>query len=143
MGTNTSSFSGGLRKEFMVEGVSAGGNFAAVLALKARDDPSLKRKLPGQVLQVHILCFTPFLSRETKKYRPLCTFLRSLDRWKPGLLLTEQNKSVPILTPTQLPEVYGMGGITCRHYHWKYTRLLLAVEDIMIYVAASYIERST
>ncbi|KAF8583022.1 hypothetical protein K439DRAFT_1661517 [Ramaria rubella] len=88
--TNTSSISGDLTKGFMVGGVSAGGNFAAVLALKARDDPSLKGKLTGQVLQVPILCPHPVFP----------------EKWKSELLSTEQNKDAPILTPTQLLEYY-------------------------------------
>ncbi|KAF8583026.1 hypothetical protein K439DRAFT_1617830 [Ramaria rubella] len=72
--TNTSSFSGDPTK-----GLTAGGNFAAVvLALRARDDPSLKGKLTGQVLQVPILCSTLFFQRNKWRNRKISTIVHVL-----------------------------------------------------------------
>jgi hypothetical protein len=58
-------------KGFIAFGISAGANFAAVLAIRARDDPSFMAKLTGQVLQIPYLCDPDF-------YPDKCVFFMSI-----------------------------------------------------------------
>ncbi|KAF8583025.1 hypothetical protein K439DRAFT_110371 [Ramaria rubella] len=88
---NASSFSGDVRKGLLVGGPSAGGNLAAVVALRARDDPELKGKLTGQILQVPMICSPPAYP----------------EKWKSELLSMDQNKDAPLLTRHDLEGSYN------------------------------------
>jgi len=82
---HTSQLKADLGKGFIVCGASAGGNLAAVMAILARDDPSLKIKPTGQVLMIPELY--------TKSLHPLEKYkdeLQSMDE------LTDND---PILVP--------------------------------------------
>ncbi|KAJ7465459.1 Alpha/Beta hydrolase protein, partial [Mycena galericulata] len=81
--TSTSLFSADLMKGFLVCGLSAGGNLAAILAHRARDDPFFEdKKLTGQLLQVP----------------PVVHPNAVPEKYKPRLLSFEQNKDAPLLT---------------------------------------------
>ncbi|KZT37851.1 hypothetical protein SISSUDRAFT_817387 [Sistotremastrum suecicum HHB10207 ss-3] len=82
-------------KGFLVGGISAGGNFAAVISLLARDDPFFKtHPLTGQILQVPAVCMSSVYP----------------DRWKDQLVSTEELAEAPVLTKwsiKQFIEQYG------------------------------------
>ncbi|KAF9255046.1 hypothetical protein L218DRAFT_1008990 [Marasmius fiardii PR-910] len=83
--THPELFSASLKKGFIVGGPSAGGNIAAVLAHRARDDPFFTRNgtpITGQVLQIPCLIHTGAYP----------------DRYKSSLLSMEQNKDAPSLS---------------------------------------------
>ncbi|KAL0568279.1 hypothetical protein V5O48_013708 [Marasmius crinis-equi] len=76
-------FSASLRKGFIVGGASAGGNLAAVIVHRARDDPFFKdTPITGQLLQIPCLIHP--------KAQP--------DKYKSALLSMEQNKDAPSLS---------------------------------------------
>jgi len=54
--TRAKEFGGDASKGLLVAGLSAGGNLAAVVALRARDDSAFPGKVTGQLLQVPGLC---------------------------------------------------------------------------------------
>ncbi|KAF8583028.1 alpha/beta-hydrolase [Ramaria rubella] len=88
---NASSFSGDVRKGLLVGGPSAGGNLTAVVALRARDDPELKGKLTGQILQIPMICSPPAYP----------------EKWKSELLSMDQNKDAPLLTRDEMTAYYA------------------------------------
>ncbi|KAF8580618.1 hypothetical protein K439DRAFT_1619718 [Ramaria rubella] len=88
---NASSLSADLAKGFLVGGASAGGNIAAVISLKARDDPFLQGKLTGQILQVPIVC-PPGAYPE---------------KWKDELLSMTQNSDAPLVTRKDISLIYA------------------------------------
>ncbi|KAF8575619.1 hypothetical protein K439DRAFT_1398020 [Ramaria rubella] len=87
---NASSLSADLAKGFLVGGASAGGNIAAVISLKARDDPFLQGKLTGQILQIPVVC-------PSDAYP---------EKWKDELLSMTQNSDAPLLTRKELSLLY-------------------------------------
>ncbi|KAF9269813.1 hypothetical protein L218DRAFT_940046 [Marasmius fiardii PR-910] len=75
-------FSASLKKGFIVGGLSAGGNLAAVLSWVARDDPFFKdTPLTGQLMQVPVLLHHNGVP----------------EKYKSSLLSFEQNKDSPLL----------------------------------------------
>ncbi|KAF8589586.1 hypothetical protein K439DRAFT_1628592 [Ramaria rubella] len=89
--SNPSFISADLNKGFLIGGTSSGGNLAAVVALKARDDPQLQGKITGQILQVPIICAYQVFP----------------EKYKSELLSFEQNKDAPILPVEQFKDIYG------------------------------------
>ncbi|CAL1713858.1 unnamed protein product [Somion occarium] len=80
---NASLLSASISRGFIVAGVSAGGNLAAAVALRARDDPFFTgRKLSGQILQI------PQVIHPDAKP----------EQYKSQLLSLEINKDAPFLT---------------------------------------------
>lgn len=75
-------------KGLVVGGISAGANFAAVIALRARSDPVLRGRITGQMLQMPWLCVPT-------AYPP---------RWRNELASWEENKS----SPSSLIETSGI-----------------------------------
>ncbi|KAJ7110518.1 Alpha/Beta hydrolase protein [Mycena epipterygia] len=81
--THAADISGSLAKGFLVGGASAGANYAAALAHRARDDPFFaERKLTGHILQVPMVLHPAAYPEELK----------------PELLSIEQNKDAPVIT---------------------------------------------
>lgn len=84
--THPELFSASLKKGFIVGGPSAGGNLAAVIAHKARDDPTCfagkGTPVTGQLLQIPTLC-------HYKAYP---------EKYKSSLVSMEQNKDAPGLS---------------------------------------------
>jgi len=82
---NTSQLSSSPSKGFIVGGLSAGGNFTAVLSRRARDDPFFEgRQLTGQLLQVPVIIHPSAYPEE----------------YKAELNSFEQLKEAPFLTKT-------------------------------------------
>ncbi|THH03607.1 hypothetical protein EW145_g6146 [Phellinidium pouzarii] len=75
-------------KGLIVSGESAGANFTCVIAQRARDDPELKGKITGQVLQIPSTC-----SGRLQGYP---------EKYKDQLLSFEQNKDDPIITRSMM-----------------------------------------
>ncbi|KAJ7473587.1 Alpha/Beta hydrolase protein [Mycena galericulata] len=85
-----------LKKGFLVAGLSAGGNFAAVLAHRAQNDAFFKgRELTGQILQVPMVLHPHAVP----------------EKYKPRLLSFEQNKHAPFMTAKDALSCYAyLGG---------------------------------
>ncbi|KAF8499941.1 Alpha/Beta hydrolase protein [Gautieria morchelliformis] len=83
-----------LIKGLIIGGSSAGANLAAVVALKARDDPLLSGMLTGQFLQVPILC-------PPSVYPEQC---------KAELLSIDQNKDAPLVGAATIARIYARYG---------------------------------
>ncbi|KAA1470630.1 hypothetical protein DENSPDRAFT_836465 [Dentipellis sp. KUC8613] len=83
--------SASLEKGFILGGQSSGANYAAAIALRARDDPFFEgRRLTGQVLQIpHVI--------HAEAYP---------EKYKDELLSVEQNKAAPILDRPTLDDYY-------------------------------------
>ncbi|KAJ7463528.1 Alpha/Beta hydrolase protein [Mycena galericulata] len=89
-------FSADLQKGFLVCGLSAGGNLAAILAHRARVDPFFKDKqLTGQLLQVPVIVHPD----------------AAPEKYKPRLLSFEQNKDAPLFNAKDAFSCYdNLGG---------------------------------
>ncbi|KAG7091871.1 hypothetical protein E1B28_008272 [Marasmius oreades] len=89
-------FSASLKKGFIVGGPSAGGNLAAVIAHRARDDPTdfANKGTPvtGQLLQIPCLC-------HYKAYP---------EKWKSSLVSMEENKDAPGLNKAAVEFTAGL-----------------------------------
>ncbi|KAJ7473591.1 Alpha/Beta hydrolase protein [Mycena galericulata] len=89
---SASLLSADLQKGFLLCGLSAGGNLAAIVAHRARDDPFFKnKKLTGQLLQV-----PPVVHPDAVP-----------EKYKSRLLSFEQNKDAPLMT--------AKDGLLCYH----------------------------
>ncbi|CAL1713862.1 unnamed protein product [Somion occarium] len=87
--SHTALLSASLDKGFIISGCSAGGNFAASLSIRARDDPFfVNRPLTGQLLQL-----PQVLHPEAAP-----------ERFKDELYSREQNKDAPLLTWAEVVE---------------------------------------
>ncbi|TFY78746.1 hypothetical protein EWM64_g5266 [Hericium alpestre] len=84
--------SASLKKGFIIGGQSAGANYTAAMALRARDDPFFEgRRITGQLLQaVHVI--------HAEAYP---------DKYKDQLLSMEQNKNMPVLDRSSLDDFYS------------------------------------
>ncbi|KAF8583008.1 hypothetical protein K439DRAFT_1617814 [Ramaria rubella] len=96
--TNALSVSADLTKGLLIGGCSTGGNLAAVVTLKARDDPLLKGKITGLILQTPVIC-------PHTVYPEKC---------KSELLSMEQNKETALLTRNALVDSWGKNVLNSR-----------------------------
>ncbi|KAI5117941.1 hypothetical protein M0805_002054 [Coniferiporia weirii] len=81
---NASALRVDLTKGLVVGGTSAGANFTCIIAQRAREDPELKGKITGQVLQIPSTC-------SNREGYP--------ERYRDQLLSYAQNNNDPILSP--------------------------------------------
>lgn len=103
-----------LARGFIVGGASAGGNFAASVALLARDDPFFKdRPLTGQLLVIPAVIH---IDANVEKYAITLTrdsiliLINILFRFRSDLLSMEENKDAPLL-----------GADAVRHFNGGYS----------------------
>ena len=89
-------------KGFLVGGASAGGNLAAAMTLRARDDAFFTtRPLTGQLLQYPVVCHPD--AYPERYISAGCLFLCAAEadfhneRYKSELLSIEQNKDAPVI----------------------------------------------
>ncbi|KAJ7162681.1 Alpha/Beta hydrolase protein [Mycena crocata] len=91
--TNAVTIRGALQKGFLVGGASAGGNLAAAMTHRARDDPFFaQNRITGQVLQIPALVHPSAVP----------------DKYKSELLSYEQNKDAPVLSKAATDRCYEL-----------------------------------
>jgi len=92
-------------KGFLIEGISAGGNFTAGLAIHARDDPSFTWKLTGQVLIIPSVCMSQVYP----------------EKWRDELKSVEELPNAPILNARSI-KVFYEAYTGQNEAHWKDVR---------------------